>query len=244
MSQVNIFSPIFHDLVKWMAPWQCYIGGPGFPEKPLYKTNQEFVSPKKVELNYTNDNQLKSIIVFNDNNDSASIEFELEKSDSEDIKVKGILKKNDIVELIITEYFDNNVIYLTLEHPQKKDYDIEISVKQVNGEKNKYEMKILFYEKTLEGIIDTEQFEVPKIAVDFAEEISKMQSDLTIAALNPAINEILTLEAYKKNHPPVIMMDLPGILNIMAVTAADLINIWLSIPVYIVSEILAAEELR
>ena len=197
MVRVDIFAPIFYEVVRKYAPWNIFTGGPGFPEKPLYHPDEEFGTPEHVELNYDEGNHIKSVIATNQNGDTASVEFELDDSDPQCKKMLCFLKKNSSVELTITEWFENNTIHLNTHHTQ---HDIDISLTKVVDEISKYEAEIVIDGAvTHTGIIDTTKLEVPQIVIDYAETITAMDSDITIAALDPTINGILTMEAYKED---------------------------------------------
>ena len=196
MTLKNVFNPIFHQMVSNLAPWHSYVGGPDFPEKPLYSRNIEFKDVSNVAVNYDSKNKLQSIIAESIQGDNASVEFELVEEPSPQ-KMVCTLKKNATTELIISEWFENDKMYLTFRRPNCTEYDIDITVLPVNGEVYKFDVEIKFNNKLFKETIIAKSLDVPKIALDFSKEISSMQSILTISAADPRIIGVITMEAYK-----------------------------------------------
>ena len=182
MTQKNVFNPIFHEMVSNLAPWHSYIGGPNFPEKPLYSRDEEFSDVSNVAINYDSKNKLKSIIAESTKGDNASVEFELIEESTQK-KMLCHLNKNGTTELIITEWFKDNKVYLTFRKPNCAEYDVDINVIPINGKVYEFEVEIKFNNKLFKDKIKAKSLEVPQIALDFAKEISSIQSNLTVAAV-------------------------------------------------------------
>ncbi|MBW6515430.1 MAG: hypothetical protein K0B81_02290 [Candidatus Cloacimonetes bacterium] len=195
MSQMNVFNPIMHEMVKNLAPWHSFIAGPGFPVKPLYRRDEQFRDIEQVVVKYYA-SDLQSITAVSKTGETASVLFEI----IDDLNLKKMLchlKKNETTELTITEWFDNNKVYLTIRRPESKEYDVDIVVTAIDGNIHEFDIFIKFNSQEFRGIIKAKSLDVPQIALDFAEAISSMQSSHTIAAADPKIIGIITMEAYK-----------------------------------------------
>ncbi|MBW6515033.1 MAG: hypothetical protein K0B81_00265 [Candidatus Cloacimonetes bacterium] len=232
MKQVDLYTPILHDLVRRVSPWHMFVGGPSFPEKPLYNPDEKFDSLTKTEVKYNDGGHIKSISGVNKDGEEAFIEFKVDDSNSEFIKVSAILKKNDLIQLEITEWLIDDTLNLTFRTPQNTDYDIDFYFKQLDNNQGKYDIKIVVNGKTLQGI-DTGTTKIPEIALEFAEEISAMDSDLTIAALNTVFSGILVMHAYSED----ILYHTRDIfnLNVKAATYSDIKGPVVTIVVFIIS---------
>ncbi len=183
-------------MVSILAPWHSYVAGPGFPENPLYHRDDKFGEVEHVNVNYDEDYKLKSIIAESKTGDNASVEFEL----IEELNIKKMLchlKKNSTTELTITEWFENDEVYLTFRRPNCEEYDVDINVALKYEKIYEYDVKIQFNNRLFNGIIKAKSLDVPQVVLDFSKEISEMQSNITIAAADPAIIGIITMVAYK-----------------------------------------------
>lgn len=198
MKKINVFNPIFNDMANKIVPQHSYVGGPSFPEQPLYSIDEDFKDVKNVTIEYNKNDKLKSVVAKNTKGDSASAEIEI--IEDSNLKVLCNLKKNDITELTISEWIENNKMHLTFRVPNRSEYDVDINIAPVNREFYKCDIDINFNNKKFEERLKIKTFQVPQIALDFANEISSKQSNLTVAAFNPKIIGIITMEEYKMFH--------------------------------------------
>lgn len=196
MTQMNVFNPIFHEMVNNIAPWHSFIGGPYFPEKPLYSRDKSFCDVNNVAINYDDKNKLQSIIAHSSLGDNASVEFELIEELTQKIMLCHF-KKNSKTELTLAEWFDGQKLYLTFRKPNYAEFDVDIIVIPVNGKIYEFDIEVKFNNKLFKENIKAKALDVPHIALDFAKEISSLQSDLTVAALDSKFIGIITMEAYK-----------------------------------------------
>ncbi len=241
MTQMNVFNPIFHEMVSNLAPWHSYIGGPDFPKKPLYSRDIKFSDVNNVAINYDSKNKLKSIIAQSTKGDNASVEFELIEESTQK-KMLCHLKKNGTTELIITEWFEDNKVYITFRKPNCSEYDVDIKVIPINGEVYEFDVEIKFNNKLFKDKIKAKSLDVPQIALDFAKEISSIQSNLTVAAADPKIIGIITMEAYKMFYQE--NRDIVGhIINLVGSIIGHLLTVcWGGIVIHIISLLMLPEE--
>ncbi|MBW6516827.1 MAG: hypothetical protein K0B81_09500 [Candidatus Cloacimonetes bacterium] len=186
-------------LLRKLGAWHIFVSGPGFPEKPLYHQDLEFGSPSEVQILYGEHGHLKSIVGFNKKGDKSSCEFEYIKAEK---KILVTLKKNDLAQLIVSEWYSNKVLYMRCNHPENPNLDTETRVSVVPDQKYiyEYDVEIDIGQKTIQGIINSASLDIPDIVIEFSKEITALQSNLTIAAFEPIFAGILTMEAYKNSY--------------------------------------------
>jgi|GEM_PF-2588955 len=194
MRQINYLHPVFHEVVKRMGPWHYMIGSPYFPEKDMYNSDENYDISETVEVNYDSDGYISTIIGTSKNGDQAS--FELIQNPAPHT-CKGLFKLNGNVQLQITEWIADEIIHIKSEYLANSKYDVEIRVKDVDH-KGLYYVENDINQKTLKGDYDVYDMHLPQIALDLATEITNANSDAVVAALEPRIYSILTIEAYKQ----------------------------------------------
>ena len=191
-------SPLFIEQVQSTAPWARFLGGPNFPQNPLYIPDSQFKDPDHLSIDYDQDGFLKSLLSTL-GNDEATIDYDF-FTESGINKLSATFKKNSATELTITEWFDQNTGYLTIRRPNYSNYDVDITIEAVDGKAEEFDTTVTFNGKTLNDIIKYGELDVPELVMNFAEEVSTVQTSLSVAAFNERLAGILTIEAYKQQQ--------------------------------------------
>ncbi len=125
-------SPLFIERVQVTTPWARFLGGPNFLQNTLNIPDSQFQDPDHISIDYDKDGFLKSLLASL-GNDEASIDYDFFTGSGIN-KLSATFKKNSTTELTITEWFEQNIGYLTLRRPNYSNLNIDIIIKAVGWE--------------------------------------------------------------------------------------------------------------
>lgn len=187
------------DILKNAAPWHQYIGAPGLPEFYLYNINPKYTNPSKIDSYYDNNNRIKKFVAsYPSLKDTTSFVL---TSTTSPFTSKGLLYKNSIIELEISETWDTNSETLNLYFDYKNNPKYNISIEAFRPSKlspNDFHVKIDINNKTLTGITKYCNFETPIIALELAKELSELQSTAVISFPSEKTIAAVTFENWLK----------------------------------------------
>ena len=191
-----MFQPLLNDVLKKVAPWHQYIGGPGFPAKYLFNKNSGFGNPKKLNLEYHDDGWIRSIEGENDAEDTAK--FILSWDDTNKVST-AVLSLNDTSELTIQEKFVTSTkIRLDTTYHADSDYNTRIEMTKPATFNDPVALSIEINSTTLTGSMTVGDPSVPQIMLDLVDELDTMSSTETVAAFADNIINAICVEAWRQ----------------------------------------------
>lgn len=162
----------------------------------MFNKDISFGDVKILEVSLDAEDWLQKLVGKNAMGNACSVEFTWD--DVNKIS-RASFKKGGSEQLSIAERFDAaETLIIDTICVSDSSCNAQIRIKKpLPSDSNLHSVEIDINKRTLKGTVDIGSPEVPQIAFDLVAELKAMSSTVQIAALNPQMNEIMALYAWR-----------------------------------------------